>query len=137
MNSALVAIFGIIWLVVAYRLYGRYIERAVIKPDDTIETPAHRLNDGVDYAPARPIVLFGHHFASIAGAGPIVGPVIAAAAFGYGVSLIWILVGVVFVGAVHDYTTLMLSVRHDGRSIPDITQRVVGKGARLIFQVFV
>lgn len=137
MNSALVAIFGIIWLVLAYRLYGRFIERVVVKPDDSITTPAQRLKDDVDFYPARPVVLFGHHFASIAGAGPIVGPVIAAAAFGYGVSLLWILIGVVLVGAVHDYTTLMLSIRHDGRSIPDITQQVVGKGARLLFQIFV
>lgn len=77
MNSALVAVVGLIWLSVSYRVYGRFVERAVGQPDDEVETPAHRLEDGVDYLPARPLVLFGHHFASIAGAGPIVGPVIS------------------------------------------------------------
>ncbi|MCP4675156.1 MAG: carbon starvation protein A [Deltaproteobacteria bacterium] len=137
MNSAVVALVGIVWLVAAYRVYGRLIERKLIEPNDANVTPAHRMEDGVDYYPARPIVLFGHHFASIAGAGPIIGPVIAAAAFGWGVSLIWILVGVIIVGAVHDYTTLMVSVRHDGRSIPDITREVIGPRARALFQVFV
>ncbi len=136
-SSTIIAVIGIIWLIAAYRLYGRFIERRLINPDDSIKTPAHRLKDGVDYSPAKPIMLFGHHFASIAGAGPIMGPVIAAAAFGYGVSLLWILIGVVVIGAVHDYTTLMLSVRHDGRSIPEITRDVVGSKARLLFLVFV
>lgn len=137
MNSGLVALLGIVWLALAYWIYGRVIERRLGRPDDSKPTPAHRLADGVDYAPAPPLVLFGHHFASIAGAGPIVGPVIAVAAFGWGLSLLWILIGVVLIGAVHDYTTLMLSIRHEGRSIPEITQSVLGSRARLMFQVFV
>ena len=137
MNSALVALVGLAWLILAYRFYGRFIEARLIGPDDSCPTPAHRLNDGVDFYPGKRVVVFGHHFASIAGAGPIIGPVIAAAAFGYGMSLLWILVGVVLIGAVHDYTTLMLSVRHDGLSIPEITRQVVGPRARLLFQVFV
>ncbi len=137
MNSALVAAIGIAWLVVAYRVYSRVIERRVVKPDDSRATPAHRLKDGVDFHPTGKIVLFGHHFASIAGAGPIIGPIIAVGAFGYGVSLLWILVGVVFIGAVHDYTTLMVSIRHDGQSIPEITRRTIGRNARLLFQIFV
>jgi carbon starvation protein len=136
-NSVLVAVISIAWLVAAYFLYGRFIEHTLIRPDDSSPTPAHRLHDGVDYYPSRPILLFGHHFASIAGAGPIVGPVIAVAAFGYGASLLWILVGVVLVGAVHDYTTLMISARHDAKSIPDVTGRVIGNRARVMFQVFV
>ncbi len=137
MNSALIGVGGIVWLYVAYRLYSRFIERRLMEPDDNAATPAHRLNDGVDYYPARPLVLFGHHFASIAGAGPIVGPVIAAAAFGYGVSLLWILLGVILIGAVHDYTALVISVRYDGLSIPEITRKLVGPEARFLFQVFV
>lgn len=137
MNSALIASIGIGWLLLAYFVYGRFIERRLMRPDDSRKTPAHRLRDGVDFYPARPLVLFGHHFASIAGAGPILGPVIAVAAFGYGFSMLWILVGVVFVGAVHDYTTAMLSVRNDGKSIPDITGKMVGSPARLLFQIFV
>ena len=126
MNSATVALMGLAWLIFAYVVYGKLIEKKLIKPDDSVRLPAHRLRDGVDFYPARPLVLFGHHFASIAGAGPILGPVIAVAAFGYGLPLIWILVGVVLVGAVHDYTTAMLSVRNDGKSIPDITGGLVG-----------
>jgi carbon starvation protein len=137
MNSAAIALFGIVWLAVAYRLYGRLIDKKLIKPDDSRETPAHRMNDGVDYYPAKPVVLFGHHFSSIAGAGPIIGPVIAAAAFGWGVSVLWILIGVVLIGAVHDYTTLMVSVRNDSQSIPELTRKIVGNKARVLFQIFV
>ncbi|MDJ0761553.1 MAG: carbon starvation protein A [Myxococcota bacterium] len=137
MNSVTVALLSIVWLAVAYQVYGRVIARKLIKPDDSRPTPAHRMNDGVDYYPAQPLVLFGHHFASIAGAGPIIGPVMAAAAFGWGPSALWILIGVVLIGAVHDYTTLMVSVRHDSASIPEITQSVVGKSARFLFLVFV
>jgi carbon starvation protein len=137
MNSAVVATIGIVWLVAAYRIYGRIIDKKLIQPDDEKQTPAHKLNDGVDYYPARPMVLFGHHFASIAGAGPIIGPVIATAAFGYGASLIWILIGAVLIGAVHDYTTLMVSVRHGGQSIPEVTRKYIGPRARLLFLIFV
>ena len=137
MNSAVVALVGIIWLVVAYRVYGRLIERRLVKPNDEVETPAYTLRDGVDYFPAKPLVLFGHHFASIAGAGPIIGPVMAASAFGWGGPALWILVGVVVIGAVHDYTTLIVSIRHEGRSIPDITRSVVGEKARVLFLLFV
>jgi carbon starvation protein len=137
MNSAIVALVSLGWLLLAYRLYGRFIAKRLVGPDDSRPTPAHRLRDGIDYAPARPLVLFGHHFSSIAGAGPIVGPVLAASAFGFGPTAIWILVGVVLIGAVHDYTTLMLSARKDGRSIPDITGGLVGGRARALFQLFV
>ena len=137
MNAAIIAAGGLLWLVAAYFLYGGLIERRLIKPDDKKPTPAHRLRDGVDYYPARPLVLFGHHFASIAGAGPIIGPVIAVAAFGYGPSLIWILVGVVVVGAVHDYTTAMLSVRMEGKTVPELTGGLVGPASKVLFQIFV
>ena len=137
MNSLVVTLIGVTWLIVAYRVYSRIIDRKVIQPDDHNQTPALRLQDGVDFYPAKPLVLFGHHFASIAGAGPIIGPVIAVAAFGYAASLVWILLGVVLVGAVHDYTTLMVSVRHDGKSISEITTSVIGKQARWFFQIFV
>ncbi len=137
MNSTIIALFGLVWLVVAYRVYGHLISKKLIEPDDAKITPAHRLKDGIDYYPAKPLVLFGHHFSSIAGAGPIIGPVIAAAAFGWGLSLIWILFGVIFVGAVHDYTTLMLSVRHEGRSIPEVTRKIIDNKTRTLFLVFV
>lgn len=137
MNSAWVGGFTIVWLVLAYLVYGRHLRRRLVCPDDGRPTPANSRFDDCDFKPARPIVLFGHHFSSIAGAGPIVGPIIAVAFFGWGISLIWILLAVVLMGATHDYLALMASVRHDGRSIPDIAKDVVGRRSRLLFQVFV
>ena len=137
LNSAWVGLGAFAWLAVAYIFYGRFIERKLFHIDDTRPTPAHRLGDGVDFVPSNPLVLFGHHFASIAGAGPIIGPVMAVAYFGWGVSLLWILLGVVIIGAVHDYTTLMLSLRHDGASVPAITGGLVSKSARTLFMIFV
>ncbi len=95
--------------------YGKKLERDVVKADPNRETPAKRLYDGIDYVPADRPVLFGHHFASIAGAAPIVGPVIAMA-WGWVMGLAWIWLGNVLLGAVHDYLSLMASVRYDGRS---------------------
>lgn len=101
-------------------------------------TPAHTKNDGVDYVPAKHwLVLFGHHFSSICGAGPIVGPVIAVAYWGWGVSLIWILLGSVLMGAVSDFTSLVVSVRHGGDSIAEVAKTVIGKKARLLFSIFI
>lgn len=137
MNSALVIVFSVIWFLVAYKWYGKKMESQLIEPDDSKQTPAVALNDGVDFYPANPKILFGHHFSSIAGAGPILGPIAAVAAFGWGGSILWILLGSVFIGAVHDYLSLMLSVRHQGNSIPEIAQKVIGKRARNLFSVFV
>jgi carbon starvation protein len=137
MNSAVIGIIGVVWFLVAYRIYGRIIEKRLVVPNDDRKTPAHAMGDGVDFHPAKPLVLFGHHFSSIAGAGPIIGPVIAAHAFGFAPSFIWILIGAVLVGAVHDYTTLMVSVRNNGRSIPDIAREFLGGKARVLFQIFV
>ena len=136
-NSAWIGFGAFAWLAVAYVIYGRFVEKKLFSISDRNPTPAHRLKDGVDFVPSKPLVLFGHHFASIAGAGPIIGPVMAVAYFGWGISLVWILVGVVFIGAVHDYTTLMLSLRHDGASVPFITGGLVSKTARTLFMVFV
>lgn len=137
MGSAWVALFGGVWLFLAYRFYGDFIVRKLGKPDPERKTPAHTQYDAVDYQPTRPVVLFGHHFSSIAGAGPIVGPVAAALAFGWAAGAIWILVGVVFIGAVHDYMALTISVRHQGRSISDTTREIVGPRSWVLFQVFV
>lgn len=137
MNSAWIGLASFIWLAGAYFVYGRFIENKLFPITGKNPTPAHRKRDGVDFVPANPLVLFGHHFASIAGAGPIIGPAMAVAYFGWGFSLIWILFGVVLIGVVHDYTTLMLSLRHDGATVPFITGSVIGKSARTLFMVFV
>ncbi len=136
-NSGIIALAALAWLILGYRFYGRRIERKLVRPDDGKPTPAIVMHDGVDYSPAKPLVLFGHHFSSIAGAGPVLGPVAAVFAFGWGGGLLWILIGVVFIGAVHDYLSLILSVRHGGKSVPDLTGRYIGPRARLFFLFFV
>jgi len=135
-SGLLLAVVAIVWLVLAYRWYGRWLARKVIAPTDA-KTPAEAQYDGVDYCPARPVVLFGHHFASIAGAGPIIGPIMAVAAFGWTPTALWVLLGVVLIGAVHDYLTLMISVRNKGNSLPDVARTVLGGPARVLFLVFV
>src|SRR6266581_8976105 len=122
-----------VWLVtaalsvyfIAYRFYSKYIAERVLRLDDTRPTPAVRHNDALDYVPTNRYVLFGHHFAAIAGAGPLVGPVLAAQ-MGYLPGTLWILAGVVFAGAVQDLTVLFLSTRRDGRSLGDIVRSEMG-----------
>jgi carbon starvation protein len=121
------------WLVVAavciyfiaYRFYALFIANRVFRVDAARPTPAWRRNDGLDYVPTHRVVLFGHHFAAIAGAGPLVGPVLAAQ-MGYLPGTLWILAGVVFAGAVQDMTVLFLSTRRDGRSLGDMVRSEMG-----------
>jgi carbon starvation protein len=121
---------------VGYRFYAARLDRDVVQPDAGFKTPAMSQNDGVDYVPSKPIVLFGHNFASIAGAGPVIGPIIAMHHFGWALTLVWILIGNVFIGAVHDYLTLMISVRSRGSSIADIAETTMGPRAKNVFAVF-
>jgi len=127
-------LLGIAVFAAAYLVYGRYLSK-LFGVDPNRKTPAYEHRDGIDYVPTKPIVLFGHHFASIAGAGPIVGP-IAAAYFGWGPVLLWILIGCVFVGAMHDFAALFLSVRNEGRSIGHIIEKQVGYAGRQMFLLF-
>src|SRR5438067_6707426 len=112
-------------LAIAYRFYARFIVRRILRPDDRRATPAERLGDGVDFEPTDRRVLLGHHFAAIAGAGPLVGPVLAAQ-MGYLPGTIWILAGAVFAGAVPHMTVLFISTRRDGRSLGDIVRAQLG-----------
>ncbi|NMI00426.1 carbon starvation CstA family protein [Pseudonocardia acidicola] len=122
-----------IWLVaaalgsyaIAYRFYARFIARRVLQVDDTRATPAERLDNGTDFQPTDRRVLFGHHFAAIAGAGPLVGPVLAAQ-MGYLPGTIWIIVGVIFAGAVQDMVTLFFSMRRDGKSLGQMARDEIG-----------
>ncbi len=111
--------------VIAYRYYAAFIATKVLVLDDTRPTPAHRLRDGQNYVPTSKLVLFGHHFAAITGAGPLVGPTLAAQ-FGFLPGYLWILVGVVLGGAVHDFIILTASVRHDGKSLAEIARVEIG-----------
>ena len=121
---------------VGYRFYAGKLDSELIQPSDKKVTPAVEQNDGVDYVPSKPLVLFGHNFASIAGAGPVIGPIIAMHHFGWAITLVWILLGNVFIGAVHDYLTLMVSVRNRGSSIADIAETTMGYRAKAVFAVF-
>lgn len=120
----------------SYFKYGRWLERSVIIAKPENPTPAHQFKDGIDYVPTNRFVLFGHHFSSIAGAAPIVGPVIGMA-WGWLPALIWIIFGNVFMGAVHDYITLMASVRHKGYSIEWVSSRIISKTTGTVFGIFV
>ncbi|MGB0333963.1 MAG: carbon starvation protein A [Opitutales bacterium] len=120
----------------AYRIYGAFISKRC-GLDDTIKTPAIEKEDGIDYSPTRASVLFGHHFSSIAGAGPIVGPILAATYFGWGPTWAWILIGAIFVGGVHDFGSTFMSLRHGGRSIADVMKGLVGGRAGKLFLIFV
>ena len=135
-NSLFIAAVAVVWLVLAYRVYGKRIERRLVGPTDA-PTPADAQRDDVDYYPAKRVVLFGHHFASIAGAGPILGPIVALMAFGWLPTALWILFGVVLIGAVHDYLALMVSVRSGGVSLPDVANRAISRSARVLFLIFV
>src|SRR5579864_3637675 len=113
-NALWVVVAAICVYLIAYRYYSLFIANTVLGVDPKRKTPAHRHNDGLDYVPTDRNVLFGHHFAAIAGAGPLVGPVLAAQ-MGYLPGLLWILAGVVFAGAVQDFIILFISTRRDGR----------------------
>lgn len=132
----LIFIMAVIFFVIAYFNYGRYIKRKY-RLDNKASTPSHIMYDGVDYVPTHRVVLLGHHFSSIAGAGPIVGPIIAAMAFGWLPALIWALVGSIFIGGVHDFSALVASIRHKGRSIADIAKDYLSPRARKLFLIFV
>lgn len=136
MNILIVALILILWLVAGYKVYGSFIEKKVFQIDKDRPTPAQELNDGVDYSPAKKPLLFGHHFSSIAGAGPILGPLLGVLYFGWLGALLWVALGSVFLGAVHDYTSLMTSVRNKGTSLGDISEKTLGVRTKIIFSVF-
>lgn len=136
MNSLLFGGLALFALYLGYRFYGGFIARKLIGPNDKYPTPAITENDGVDYSPAKTPMLFGHHFSSIAGAGPIIGPLIGVTFFGWLTAAIWIIIGSVFMGAVHDYTSMMISVRNKGKSIAEIAKTSLGNRAKTIFSIF-
>jgi len=136
MNTLIVAVILIVWLVLGYKIYGSFIEKKVVQADKNRVTPAREFNDGVDYSPAKKILLFGHHFSSIAGAGPILGPLLGVLYFGWLGATLWVALGSVFLGAVHDYTSLMISVQNKGTSLADISKKTIGLRAKIIFSVF-
>ncbi|MBQ3509302.1 MAG: carbon starvation protein A [Peptococcaceae bacterium] len=134
MNAVLVLGIGIIILMTAYVTYGKWLSEQWGVDDGRI-TPAHEMEDGMDYVPAKAPVLLGHHFSSIAGAGPINGPV-QAAVFGWVPVFLWVLIGGIFFGSVHDYGSLFASIRHKGQSIGEVVSANIGKRAKKLFLIF-
>ena len=134
MNAVLVFLVGCAILVVGYIFYGGWLAKQW-GVDDSRVTPAHELEDGMDYVPAKAPVLMGHHFSSIAGAGPINGP-IQAAVFGWVPVVLWVLIGGIFFGAVHDYGALFASIRHKGQSIGEVIALNIGSRAKKLFLIF-
>ncbi|MBP2033174.1 carbon starvation protein [Clostridium algifaecis] len=126
MNSIVLVIIGALVLVLGYRFYGSFIAAKVLMLDETREVPSKRFEDGHDYVPTNKWILLGHHFAAIAGAGPLIGPVLAAQ-FGYLPGTLWILIGGVLAGGVHDMIILFASVRQDGQSIAEIARKNLGE----------
>lgn len=134
MSSIYLIIVAIVVFIIAYAVYGKFIAK-LLGIDPSKQTPAHTMYDGIDYVPAKAPVLLGHHFASIAGAAPIIGPIVAAT-FGWVPVMLWILIGGIFMGAVHDFTALIASVRHGGRSIGEVIEEQIGKRGKLFFLIF-
>ncbi|MDY9226144.1 carbon starvation CstA family protein, partial [Escherichia coli] len=130
-NALWIVVASVCIYLIAYRFYGLYIAKNVLAVDPTRMTPAVRHNDGLDYVPTDKKVLFGHHFAAIAGAGPLVGPVLAAQ-MGYLPGMIWLLAGVVLAGAVQDFMVLFVSTRRDGRSLGELVKEEMGPTAGVI-----
>ncbi len=136
-NAVWLVVASVCVYLIAYRFYSKFIAERVLGLDGARMTPAYKFNDGLDYVPTNKYVLFGHHFAAIAGAGPLVGPVLAAQ-MGYLPGMLWILAGVVFAGAVQDFMVLFISTRRDGRSLGDLIKSELGQvpGVIALFGAF-
>ena len=134
MNGFTILLGSAVIFLIAYIFYGSWLSKQW-GIDPSRPTPAETQKDGIDYLPTKPAVLLGHHFSSIAGAGPIVGP-ITAAVFGWIPVTLWIIIGSIFFGGVHDYGSLVASLRHKGKSIGQIIEANIGHRAKLLFAIF-
>jgi carbon starvation protein len=134
MNAIVIVVAGLVLYLLGYLLYARYLSKRIFKLDPTAPVPSRTMEDGTDFIPTNRYVLFGHHFASIAGAAPIVGPALAVI-WGWVPALLWVVLGAVLMGCVHDMSALVLSVRHQARSIGDIAGDIVGKRAVTAYMV--
>lgn len=136
MNAAWVCLFGMVVFGLGYRFYSRFLARVVFALREDEPVPSKEQNDGIDYVPTKKAVLFGHHYASIAGAAPIIGPAIAVV-WGWLPAVVWIVFGSVLMGAVHDFSVLVLSIRHGGKSVGQISAEVLGPRTRPLFLLLV
>jgi len=137
MSSIILVLFGLGIFFLGYQFYSHFIESRIYGINDPdLITPAHEFEDGIDFLPTKRHILFGHHFTSIAGAAPIIGPCVAAY-WGWLPALVWVVLGTVFMGAVHDFGALVISIKEKGRSIADITASVISSRTRIMFLIFV
>jgi len=132
MTTLLIAIGAFVGYLVAYHTYGRWLSQKIFNLDPEAEVPSHQLCDNIDYVPTKKEVIFGHHFTSIAGTGPIVGPAIAVF-WGWLPALLWVLLGSIFIGAVHDFGALVVSLRNRGQTVGEVAGRLINRRARLLF----
>jgi carbon starvation protein len=136
MSPVLVTILCFVGYLLAYRYYAGNLARNVFRLDAKAPTPAHTMTDGIDYVPTRKGILFGHHYASIAGLSPMLGPAIAVI-WGWLPALLWVVVGTILIGAVHDFSTLVVSVRHRGMSIGKVAEDIMGPRAKSLFHAII
>ncbi|MCX4239349.1 carbon starvation protein A [Paraliomyxa miuraensis] len=136
MSPALVALCAFVAYFLGYRLYARYLALDVFRLDDGRPTPAHTMRDDVDYVPTRPSILFGHHFASITGLAPMLGPAVAVI-WGWLPAVLWVVLGAIFVGCMHDFSAMVLSVRHRGASVGEVAHDVISPRARTLFHLVI
>ena len=136
MNSLIIAAAAAVLYIVAYNTYGRFLGRKIFQVDKDAKCPSETHHDGIDFVATNKTVLFGHHFTSIAGTGPIVGPAIAVI-WGWVPALIWILIGSIFMGAVHDFGSMMISLRHEGRTIGDIAGDIINPRVKSLFMLII
>ncbi len=132
----LMFIIALAWFLFMYKVYGKFLSEKVFKLDNSAITPAHELEDGVDFVPTNKWVVWGHHFTSIAGLGPIVGPAIAIM-WGWVPAILWVTIGTIVAGGVHDFGSLVVSVRNKGKSIGELTTQVIGKRAKYLFMAII
>ena len=124
MNSFLLAALALLGYIIAYQTYGKFLARRIFKLSDKNPMPSHELEDGIDYVPTKKHIIFGHHFTTIAGLGPIVGPAIGII-WGWLPAFIWVFFGSILMGAVHDFTTLVISARNKGKTMGELTGDII------------
>ena len=136
MNSAILTISCLLFFLVGYKFYSKYLSEKIFELSNDEKTPAHNYRDNIDYVPTNKHILFGHHFTSIAGAAPIIGPCIAVY-WGWLPAILWVVLGTVFMGATHDFSALVISLKEKGKSIADISSTTLNNRIRIMFLIFV
>ena len=132
MNTLLIAVASFVGFIVAYHTYGRWLASKIFGLDSEAVVPSQEMRDDIDYVPTKREIIFGHHFTSIAGTGPIVGPAIAVF-WGWLPALLWVILGSIFIGAVHDFGALVISMRNRGQTVGDIAGRMITPRAKIFF----